>query len=487
MKKTIAFLLSAGLVLSVTGCSGKNPETASGVQGIEETGNQTQEGPGVQADVPQSGSFDAAADVAGTTDGGTESPGGLRILASMDMEGCHTKDGYYYQTFETARLSDGSYGSHLMYMDFAAGQEVYLCSNAGCTHDSPDCTSVLLHDEFHIGGTLLFIWQDSLYLLTKMPDNDGTMFTSFDWADASSRDSDIESSSAQLYRVNLDGTGREKVYTFDASLTLEDLVLGDENGIYVVEKKITAEKSGEDTYYNATERWLACVDVAKGTEQKVCSMDFEGYVSWQLKGCYGRTLVLEGTDYGREVSNEEIFSDDDYYEALYDNSRQVFATFALDHPQLEIKYSYANQYGNCGLVDGNMLYTSVVDGSIRAIDLSSGEVREICRHSGGSYPQRRIGNKLCCSSIYGGNTFDYIDIDTGEISNSPLANISMGSYLEFIAILDTDVLVIYDCDATANGDGSYEINSYQYGLISHEDLFAGNANYRKIKMAGKGI
>ena len=43
MKKTIAFLLSAGLVLSVTGCSGKNPETASGVQGIEETGNQTQE------------------------------------------------------------------------------------------------------------------------------------------------------------------------------------------------------------------------------------------------------------------------------------------------------------------------------------------------------------------------------------------------------------------------------------------------------------
>ena len=48
------------------------------------------------------------------------------------------------------------------------------------------------------------------------------------------------------------------------------------------------------------------------------------------------------------------------------------------------------------------------------------------------------------------------------------------------------MLVIYDYEATANGDGSYEITRYQYGLISQEDLFAGRDTFRKINMIGEG-
>lgn len=410
---------------------------------------------------------------------------GLQILASGGVEGCHTKDGYYYQTFETEELSDGSYGSHLMYMDFAAGQEVYLCSNAGCSHNSPDCTSVLPYDDFPIASTLLFVWQDSLYLLSKMPDNDGSMQMNMDWEGNSFQSAGIESSEAVLYRAKPDGTGREKVYSFDPSLVLEDLVMGDESGIYVVAKKMTAQQSAEGTYFNSTERRLVYLDLASAEEQEICSLDFDGYISWHLKGCYGRTLVLEGTDYGREVSNGEFF-EDDVYKELYENSREVFATLSIDNPELEIRYRVENQYGNYELVDGNMLYTSCADGSVKAIDLSTGAEREICRRGGGSYLYRKIGNRLCCDSSSEDGTFDYIDIDTGEVSHSSLVNKSLGWSLEFRAVLDSDVLVIYDCEATPSGGGSYEINRYQYGLISQEDLFAGNDNYRKINMVGKG-
>ena len=49
-----------------------------------------------------------------------------------------------------------------------------------------------------------------------------------------------------------------------------------------------------------------------------------------------------------------------------------------------------------------------------------------------------------------------------------------------------DVLVIYDYDATAGMDGSYEIHQYRYALIPMTDLLSGNPNYRPITMIGTG-
>ena len=81
-----------------------------------------------------------------------------------------------------------------------------------------------------------------------------------------------------------------------------------------------------------------------------------------------------------------------------------------------------------------------------------------------------------------------MDVNTGEISYSSLVNKSLGWSLDFRAVLDSEVLVIYDYEALPSefNDGAYEILRYQYGLISKSDLFAGNANYRPIRMIGKG-
>lgn len=113
---------------------------------------------------------------------------------------------------------DGSYGSRLMYMDYASCQEVYLCSSPGCNHDTLDCTAVLPQDEFPPYNAKLFLYQDSLYILSRQHDPSGNSATVVFGSD---NESFFVSSSemdtlAVLYRMNPDGTGRQKVYTFDS-------------------------------------------------------------------------------------------------------------------------------------------------------------------------------------------------------------------------------------------------------------------------------
>lgn len=84
---------------------------------------------------------------------------GLRFLCTDDGEiEYFSEDGYYYISHDSIKLSDSNYGSHLMYMDYASCQEVYLCSAPGCSHDTPDCTAVLPNKDFPF-STKLFLFQ----------------------------------------------------------------------------------------------------------------------------------------------------------------------------------------------------------------------------------------------------------------------------------------------------------------------------------------
>lgn len=495
-----ALILAAGMAASLTACGGDASGGTGGAQGGIEgvpvgadgaaAGNGGIGGDGVDSNGNGIGG-DGADGNDTTAQGGTganTSTSGLQLLCTGNDHGCHTQEGYYYLENEAEKLSDGSYGSHLMYMDFAALQEVYLCSDAGCGHDTADCAAVLPYEDFIPATTLLFPYKGKLYLFSKDQDRDGSMETNYAEGDAGL--GDVEAFPSILYRANLDGTGREKAYTFDASLTVEDFVMGDENGLYLVTKKLTSKQDGLDSYTHSQDRNLVFLDPEKGELSQICSMDFDSLVSWRVAGCYGRTVVLQGIDYGREVSDQELFSEDGFKE-LYENSSQVIAALNLDSGQLTEKYRMSNSQENSFLLSGNALYVSFGDGSIKEINLDNGQERSVCSQPGKYYYlDCIIGDKLCCSDFSGQGDFDrtyyFIDRNTGEISHSGLVNKSLGWSLEFRAVLDRDVLVVYDYEATPYGDGSYEITLYQHGLISQEDLFAGNDNFRKIDMIGTG-
>lgn len=408
--------------------------------------------------------------------------GSLRLLSNRyGKSACNTENGYYYLTEEITELRDGNYGMHLMYMDFASGRELYLCSTAGCKHDSLDCPSVFLYDDFPLFSTIPFVFGDYLYILSKESDNDKSMSQNIILIGGGG-----ERQPAALYRANLDGTGREKIYTFDASLTLEDKVIGNNQGIYIITKKLSADKNGTQTYTTSSERKLMFLNLSSLSLTEICSMDFGDSISWNIFGCCQNDFILCGTDFGRELSRDEIL-DDDVYKDLYNNSHEVYALLSRDGGKPKEIIRLSNEYETSVKLLGDKLYLSSKENqNIEVVDIKTGEKKTLC-----SIPQNLImdtlGDVLCCRGwdLAGDSIWYFVDTKTGAITYSPLTIPCNGWSIDFRGETAQDVLFVYDYDATGS-NGSYEIHQYKHALISKSDLFAGKESYRKIEMIGPG-
>lgn len=455
------------LICSLCACGGKNAKNTGQIQAL--TPNQED-----RTHTPFSQDI-------------SEADSTLRFLCDPNLDSaCSTEEGYYYLTEEAVELKDGSYGSHLMYMDYASCQEIYLCSTAGCSHDSPDCPAVFLYDDFPPMSTRLFVYRDSLYILSREYDDDGSMGTYFD----AENDSPIlpEDKPAVLYQAGLDGTNRRKVYTFDSALTLEDTVLGDAGGIYVIAKKLSMETdASQTTYITSSERKLLFLDPDSGDLQEMCSLNFEDDISRQIAGCTGDALILSGTDFGRTLSREEYW-DDARFKELYENSSTVYS---LLYPKTGMLREFCRipntKEHSCQFI-GDHMYLSFSDsGDIQDIDIHTGSQKTLCSLSQ-NLIMDVLDNTLCCRTwdLSEDFTWYFVDTATGTVSHSALVNQCNGWDLEFRALSLPDVLTVYDYDATAYGDGSYDIRQYRYALISMTDLLAGNENYRPIAMIGSG-
>ena len=412
--------------------------------------------------------------------------GNLQLLSNRYGESaCNTENGYYYLTTDTNKLRDGSYGTHLMYMDFATGREIYLCSTAGCKHDSLDCPAVFSYEDFPVVSTIPFVFGDRLCILSREYDNDGSV--SQGMFNIGGDGSSVESRPAVLYRANLDGTGREKIFTFDAGLTLEDKVIGNDKGIYVITKKLSADKDGNETYTTSSERKLMFLDLSSLSLSEVCSMDFGDHISWKIVGCYQNDFLLCGDDFGREITRDETWNEDVYKE-LYKNSSKVYALLSRDGGKPKEIARQSNRYDSSVRRLGNKLYLSSADNhNIEVLDIKTGDKKTLC-----TLPQNLImdtlGDTLCCRrwDLAGDHTWYFVDTNTGTVTKTPLVIPRNGWSIEFRCETKTDVLFVYDYDATESGDGSYEIHRYKHALISKDDLFAGKDNYRKIEMVGPG-
>lgn len=415
---------------------------------------------------------------------GQPESGDFKFLCSPYSDSaCNTENGYYYLTEDVKELRDGNYGSHLMYMDFASCREIYLCSTAGCKHDTIDCPAVFLYDEFPTWTTKLFIFQNDLYILSRDSDEDGTVEQLIEENGLDM----VESQPAVLYRAKLDGTERKKIYTFDSELTLEDMIIGDDSGIYFITKKLSTDKVENRMYTTSSERKLIFLNLESLEIKEICSMTFDDDIRWYVMDCYRDSLILNGTDFGRKLSREEEDDQDTYIE-MYNQSWDVYAVLDLESGQLREIYREENKKEHSVQIIGDILYVSSADSErIEGITIENGERKEVCTLSQ-NLIWDNIGDMLCCRDwdLVKDSTYYFVNTKTGEISHSTLVNQCNGWNLEFRAETASDMLVVYDYDATKNSDGSYEIYQYKCALISKEDLFAGKENYRKIQMIEAG-
>lgn len=457
MKKWMGILLALGILLSLSAC-GKTGPTGPG---FSSAGKPQAETGGEAAPDPSQ----------------NESAGGeLSLLYHMQRQYSlsYTENGYYYLTLEEERLADGRAARHLMYMDFATRQEMYLCSDASCAHNTADCASVFPSDEFG-QSTALFVMNDSLYILSKEQDHDGSAVMGVLGGDLGAS---VEAAPTVLYRAKLDGTGREKLYAFDPSDTLEDLALGDRQGLYLIAKKVTTQQGDGYTYQTSSERKLVYFDLSSGKEKILFSMDFGDHIDWDIIGCAGRKLVLYGIDFGREVSPEERHSDD---RSIYNNSSDVFATLDIDSRALHEVYRAPNSR-NYEVGEGK-LYLGT-DGKIISVDLQTAAQSTLCAISQDSI-WGIVGDRLYTRDGED-STYYFIDVNTGEISHCGLVDRSTGASLKIIAFTSDQVLVIYDSDVTPGSDGSFTVHGYRYALIGKDDLFHGRDGFMPIQMCGSG-
>ena len=466
MKK---YLYAIGMIGLLTLCAcGKTPETdqsgsvgaeaGSGAQKPDETGQKN--------------------------DGEATEPQDLVPLVLDANAYCNTQEGYYYITEDTVELRDGTYGSRLMYMDFATQQEVYLCSDAGCSHDDESCSAVLCDDEFVWGSSRVFIWNGSLYILSKESDDDGV--ESIDYL--SGEPQEAKSMPAALYQMDLDGTNRKKVFTFEDGITLEDCILADSDSLYFVSKKLETNVEKSVSVTNSTDRKIIRLTPSESSFETVQSLNFDDGVKWQVMGRYDHSLILQGVIYpdGFEASPN---LDDDAWREGYLNSRSVYAVLDLVSGELTQVYQIENRDIHSSANRDGILYISSEEGGrIEKIDLRTGEQSTLAEILQGNIVGTFSDTLICRTwNMADDYTMYFVDTADGTVSHCGLTNKYNGWALDIMGETQNDAVVIYDYDADPNLDGSYEIYQYKFALITKEDLLAGKDNFRPIQMTGKGI
>lgn len=383
-----------------------------------------------------------------------------------------TNDGYYYLT-DYSRLNNGKLAKHLMYIDFKTKQEIHLCNNSACTHKTEDCTSVFNKDEFQFDSKV-FIWNNKIYVISKSTDTSGQVAKG---VLGETSKGNVESNKAVLYKLNLDGTNREKVYTFDDNATIEDFVIGSGNGIYLISKKVETKYTGGNAYSTSNERKLIYLDLNTKKESTILSMNRNDNIDWKVIGSTKRNLILHGIDLGGQVTDEEKHNNND----LYKNSSDVFALLDIDNDTLKEVYRVKASSRTYTVDEKNLYYNIDGNSKILKIDLKTGKEETLANLSS-VWVDQVIDNKLLCITNSGKNPISYfIDVDTGKMTESKLSNKSTGSSIEIISISQNKILTIYDSDITFNSDGSYTTHSNKYGVISKEDFFTGQDSFQNIK------
>lgn len=406
----------------------------------------------------------------------------LITLENSNYAACSTPEGYYYITEDLVELKDGSWGSHIMYVDFASGQEVFLCSDTGCTHNEESCTAVLSDEEFVPLSCKIFVWNGKLYILNKDYDEDGSVVIDFEGGAVAA-----ESRPSVLYQMNPDGTGRKKVYTFEEGVILEDLVIAGAKELYFAAKKLETAKEGTAVMTTASERKLIKLDMEKGKTEDIFSLNTEQGISYKVTGCFENCLVLEGTAYENGDSGEWDMEQEEWKE-LYRKSKNVIAVYDLAENQCNQVYQLENTKLHSTTNQEGILYVSKENsGEIQSVDLKTGEAAVLASLNQNSIIGK-TSDKLICqnwdtqkdASLY------FVDLKSGEVSHCGLVNLCNGWPLEIVCEAGEEFMVIYDYEAEAYGDGSYEIYRYQFGMIKKQDLYAGKNEFRPVSMTGKG-
>lgn len=142
--------------------------------------------------------------------------------------------GYYY-------IKEEDNKNNIKYFDYAAKKETYLCNKPNCKHDTEECSSYLDISE----SNDLFVYQNYLYLISGSGQTI-TMSTIIG-GDGTSTGA-IEGSTPIIYRMNLDGTNKTKLFECPSGVELSSSFIFEGNNLYTFFMKNKTIETSKSSY-----------------------------------------------------------------------------------------------------------------------------------------------------------------------------------------------------------------------------------------------
>lgn len=407
---------------------------------------------------------------------------------------CGTENGYYY--FGNYKSDDYS---HLFYLDYATQQEVVVCSDSSCKHNTPNCASVFL-DEY-VFENHLFVFEGYLYCLCTDIDQDGSMAAGAGhYSDEARKYAEEHEANrrASLYRMNFDGTERQRLWQSDAGYIAESEVFGDGTGFWFVTKRPSAEVHEETgaVYNHSKDRAFIRYDI---NERKITDkIPLEDYnnIALRVDNCTGDKFCLLGKAYPNGTSvmdNMNILAPGtemgsihpDYWDF---NDKCECVYFTLDVKTKELREIARYKIGDVNFgaeCRSGLLYFEKPDNSMFTLDIESGETAQLNIPDGYRF-DGFFADKLILSH-YPGDHNDtaryFADLDGSNITRSGLLK-EDGMDIDLITVVGDDALVINGSFSIPleRNPGAYTCWTPLYALISLDDLYNGRASYRQFDM-----
>lgn len=268
----------------------------------------------------------------------------------------YTENGYY-----TINYTDDSGTMYLMFYDYVAEQEVYVCSKSNCEHNDDSCDAYLDENTFTYSG--LWYYDGNLY--TPMKEEDYLC----------------------MCKISLDGTTRENVCTIQRiNIETEIDVEGEEiETTYIPDMQIHRGY----IYYSSSSGALYRIKLDNGKEtETICSIEGTDAHIYHIRP-YGQYVFFqigfyEDSEYGTEAAlyvfdtdeaagiekvndgcmREYVISDNKLYfndinEDVYRHDFETGEEVLLLDLDTENKYSFT--FSSCFFIKGNYLVYELSD------------------------------------------------------------------------------------------------------------------------------
>ena len=380
------------------------------------------------------------------------------------------KNGYFYIKDE----------SHIMYYDYDTKKEVYLCNKPNCKHDSDTCSSYLGESS----DDELFYYDNHLYLAHSSSSNGGVSFSIN--GDGTVQDSSMENP-ATIYKMDLDGTNKEKVFTAPsgASLSMPFVINGNKLYSFLQKSKVEKDSSGYNVA-RTSERKMVAINLDTGKYEEITDGMHKSFI-----GVFEDKLVVQEIDY---LKDPDDFGDDTkgFVNNLY-NSPTKIKLIDMNTKKEEIVYEgLFKEVETLKFYKDGIYFIGEKSKNLEYINVTTKERETILELPSTGYEMNTIIDDKVLVYKYNNNYTHLdsaysIDVKTKEMNNFNLRNAN--DYL--VEILSSNdeyyfVLIEYVFGSeytTWAGTKQQDLIGSNYGLIKKSDYWDSKANYIKMTNA----